>query len=166
MNLQLEFNAPINSESVMNLRNLITKQEHPVEWLTFNIHSLGGSVADAIYLYNYLKHLPFKIATHNAGEVTSAAVIVYLAGNTRTAEKVSKFVIHPIKMSANGDYSYVQIREILLTLDADIKNYASIVNAETDSMCGVYSVEDCLKGTGAIVLDAAAAYKCGIVTQM
>lgn len=164
MNLSYDFIDSINDTSILKLTEFIYSQTEAIEHLQINICSLGGSMHSAITIYNFLKKMPFTITTHNLGEVTSAAVLLFLSGNIRTAENISKFVIHPIKFAMNSNYSYFQVEEILKTLNADIKNYASIVNHETNSLNGIYNVEDILKGSS-IALLPKSALKCGIITQ-
>ncbi len=165
MKLTYNFIEGINNESINQLIHYILCQQKSIDCLKLNISSLGGSVNSAITIYNFLKNAPFKVITHNLGEVTSAAILMYLAGSERTAEKISKFIIHPIKSYANDDLSYYQLQELVQLIDADIKNYALIVNQETHFLNQIYDIEECLKGKS-ITLFPEAAYKCGIITQM
>ena len=86
-----------------------------VKKLHLLIHSSGGTVGDAIALYNFLRSLPMEVITYNAGSVLSAAVITYLAGKVRKVSKAATFMIHKstltlpapttaerLKMSAEG----------------------------------------------------------------
>lgn len=165
MYMTYNFIDSINDDSINRLINCILSKANSIDQLHLNISSLGGSVMSAVTAYNFLKSCPFKISTHNLGEVTSAAVIMYLSGSIRTAEKISKFIMHPIKACMNGDLSYYQLQELVQLIDADIKNYASIVNQETNSLNGRYDINECLKGNS-ITLHPDSAYRCGIVTQM
>lgn len=61
--------------------------------LCFN--SLGGYVADGIYLYNHIRSLPINIAIHNSGSVSSIAVAVFLAAQQRYCSSHAMFMIHP-----------------------------------------------------------------------
>lgn len=164
MTLHLDFIGSIENYSLGSLKDYINTnfQNQKFTELRLNIQSFGGSVTGAVAMYNYLKTLPFDIETHNLGEVTSAAVLLYLAGNVRTAERYSKFVIHPISFPASGNLSYFQVQEIANTLEKDIALYASIVNRETDSLRRVHNIEEILKGKS-IALTPEAAQKCGIV---
>ena len=99
------------------------------------------------------------------GEVSSSAILLYLAGNTRIAEPVSKFVIHPISMGINGDLPYYQVQEILRGIEADINNFKKIVNQETLCLARKYDVEQFLK-SDSLILDVHAAYELGIVTNV
>lgn len=165
MNLSFDFIGPINDDNIMCLCNFIVNQEEPINHLTINISSLGGATASGITIYNYLKQQSFPITTHNLGEVSSAAVLLYLAGTSRTAEAISKFMIHPVQVSAGNDLPYHKVEELLKIVDADIKNYAKIVNTETNSLNGLFDVDAFLR-TSSITFDVGGAYKCGIVTKM
>ena len=131
--------------------------------MTINISSLGGSVCTGITLYNYLKGKSFQITTHNLGEVSSSALLLYLAGTVRTAAPVSKFMIHPVKIGIGGELPYFQVEEILKNINADINNYAKIVNLETNGLNQLYDVDKYLR-TDSLTLDIEAAKQCGIVT--
>jgi len=164
MNISFDFIGPINDESFLALRNYIVSQPNQISHLTINISSLGGSVITGITAYNFLKHLPFTITTHNLGEVSSAAILLYLAGNTRTAESFSKFMIHPISLGVNSSLSYHNVQELLRGIEADIRNYQNITNLETNFLNGKYNIEYLLKGDS-LVLDTESAYECGIVNK-
>jgi len=57
--------------------------------------SLGGYVADGIYLYNHMRGLPVKVVAYNAGSVSSIAVAVFLAAEERYCSSHAMFMIHP-----------------------------------------------------------------------
>ena len=57
--------------------------------------SLGGYVADGIYLYNHIRALPVRIVAHNVGSVSSIAVSVFLAADERYCSSHATFMIHP-----------------------------------------------------------------------
>lgn len=161
------FIGSINDQSVNNFIHEIEMIKQPMDSLTINISSLGGGVTPAIAMYNYLKSKPFKVYTHNLSEVGSAAILIYLAGEKRTAEDVSKFMIHPISICINESSTYYVVQEILNGVRADIKNYADIVNAETNNLMNQHSegVEHFLK-CESLHFDKINAHQCGIVTEI
>lgn len=57
--------------------------------------SLGGYVADGIYLYNHIRGLPMKVVTYNVGSTASIAVAVFVAAQERYCSSHSMFMIHP-----------------------------------------------------------------------
>lgn len=133
--------------------------------LSINICSTGGAVNAAFAVYNYLKSLPFPVQTNNLGDVSSAALLFYLAGSTRVAENVSKFMIHPVELTINEALSYFKVEQLLYSLELDIKHYCDIINQETNCLNGKYDVEHYLK-TESIFFEKQSAYDCGIITQL
>jgi ATP-dependent Clp protease, protease subunit len=57
--------------------------------------SIGGYVADGIYLYNHIRSLPITTVIHNTGTVSSIAVAIYTAADTRYCSQYGIFMIHP-----------------------------------------------------------------------
>lgn len=81
--------------TIVGLQNLLLNYAtNPVSKLTFFISSLGGDTDSAIRLYEYLTALPFPVHTVGFGQVYSAGVTIYLAGEKRFALKKTKFLIH------------------------------------------------------------------------
>lgn len=70
------------------------KQSDSNKPLQVYIHSEGGSVYDAVAIYNYLKNLPQEVNTNAIGLVASAASIFFLAGKNRTAYIQNRILIH------------------------------------------------------------------------
>lgn len=66
--------------------------------------SMGGYVADGIYLYNHIRAAPIPVTMHNIGSVSSIAVAVFVAGGARFCSRHSMFMIHPttIRPGAEG----------------------------------------------------------------
>ncbi len=83
------------------------------------INSSGGNLNAGIAAYNYLSSLPITLRTHNISNVSSAAVMIYCAGQTRTASPHSRFLIHngTISLGSNktieeveGSYELYQLQ--------------------------------------------------------
>lgn len=164
-NLTFDCVGCINDEIFVGLIRFIRSQQKPISSLTINISSLGGNVASGISIYNFLKNLSFPIRTHNMGEVSSAAILPYLSGTIRTAEPISKFMIHPLTIGINSELPYHKVQEILRGIDLDIKNFGKIISTETNSLNGQCNIENLLK-SDSLVLDPPTAYEYGIVTEM
>lgn len=163
MVLTLNFMGRINSENVKSVQDLIKGQTNPIESLIVNISSDGGEVTYGIALYNYLKSMPFPVYTHNLGDVSSAAVLLYLAGEIRTAAPNSRFMIHPLTIELNGNFVCHQVEEHLQILSINIQNYASIVRKETNSLNSKADIETFLRSKS-LVLDSTHAQEYGIIT--
>lgn len=163
MCLQFNFIGPIDCASIISLQTFIAGQNGLPQHLQINFSSIGGELTPAIALYNYLKKIPTEITTHNIGEVSSAAVLPYLAGNIRTATPSSRFTIHPIRCGGNN-LSIFQVEEMLMSLRTDINSYAHIVNTETNSLNGLANVHTCLESHG-IVFNVETAFQAGLTTH-
>lgn len=83
------------------------------------LHSGGGFVSDGICLYNYLSNVPINIIAYNAGNVSSMAVIVFLAAKRRIAADNATFMIHKTHASPNPGVTAAMLKEIADSLDID-----------------------------------------------
>ena len=161
------FIGSVSEQSVSDFISTIENIKTPINSITINISSLGGSVTPGITMYNYLKSKQFNIITHNLGEVSSAALLIYLGGKIRTAEDISKFMLHPITICINESSTYYKVQEILNGVEADIQNYSNIINIETNNLNKKYDneIEYYLK-CESLHFDKISAHKCGIVTKL
>lgn len=162
--MEIDLIGSVNEKNVLALRNCIFNNNEQINELKINISSSNGSVLSGITMYNLLKNLPIKIHTHNIGDVSSAGMLIYLAGNIRTAEEQSKFTIKPITINPATELSYYKIQELLHNIEMDIINYSSIVNERTDNLKCKYNIQQYLQGNN-LILDKREAYICGILTN-
>lgn len=166
MSYIFNFIGEINSQNINTLINYINsiKNLTPNDTLIININSTGGNVSDGIAIYNTIKKLPCNVITHNLGDVSSAAILLYIAGKTRTAADISKFMIHPIVLNLNRICNYYQIKELINILEADINNYFSIITTEIPTITQKYDILNFLR-YDALTLTKSEAIACDIVTQ-
>lgn len=157
--------GPIDDDFVNNIQRIIYSYEEVPESLCLNISSGGGSVISGITAYNFLKQLPYPLKCHNLGEVSSAAILPYLAGVERTAEAVSKFMLHPVEIALNTSMPFFKVEETLSIIAQDIENYAAIVNREIPDFSHHYNVIELLKHQS-LVLSPLDAHSVGIVTSI
>jgi ATP-dependent protease ClpP protease subunit len=71
------------------------------EEITIVLSSPGGLLLPMLEFYRSLKSLPVKIKTHAAGPVASAATILFLAGDERSADPRATFMFHPVSVTMN-----------------------------------------------------------------
>ncbi len=64
------------------------------EYVYLCLNSVGGAVADGIYLYNHIRALPVKMIIHATGFVASIAAVVYVAAEIRYASPNAMFMVH------------------------------------------------------------------------
>jgi len=126
--IYVSFSAGINvntTESLITVMADCAKQRATVVYLLFS--SEGGSVMHGINLYNVLKGMPFKLVTHNVGNVDSIGNAIFLAGEERYACPHSTFMFHGVGADFTGKLSVQSIREISGNLLADEARISSIV---------------------------------------
>jgi ATP-dependent Clp protease protease subunit len=59
-----------------------------------SIHSGGGEHMDSLAIYNLLRYYPGEVTTIAIGQVQSAAVLIYAAGDVRLAHPDVWFMVH------------------------------------------------------------------------
>ena len=64
--------------------------------------SWGGFVGDGVFLYNALDKFPVEVILYNAGQVASAATLMYLGARGRKTTANAVFMIHKGSTSPNG----------------------------------------------------------------
>ena len=97
------FNQSITTASMRTLdRQIVTLIEGGVTHVTLVLNSPGGSVYETLTAYSLIRALPARIDTHAIGFVASAATTLFLAGQTRTADRNARFLFHPTQTSFNG----------------------------------------------------------------
>jgi len=89
----------------------------------------GGSVMNGINVYNVLRAMPFKLITHNVGNVDSIGNPIFLAGEERYACPHSTFMFHGVGFDINGQMRLEEkaLKERLDGLRADQKRISAIV---------------------------------------
>lgn len=125
------------------------------------ISSTGGLLHAGFAAYQYLRSLNVPIITYNFGNVESAAMLLYLAGDMRYAAPHSTFLLHDFNWTfPGGPVRAGALREHLQSLDFDSERYAAIFEERTQKG---FDVKSCLRGASAR-LDTPAAIDAGIVT--
>jgi len=83
------------AESLIQTISALPEHTHTV-YLLFS--TIGGSVCHGFAIYYFLRALPYKIITHNIGNVDSIGNIIFLAGEERYSTKHSLFLCHRVKV--------------------------------------------------------------------
>ncbi len=155
----------INDSFVVSIMNIIGELNPLPDVIRINISSGGGSIRSGITAYNYLKQLPCLVHMHNMGEVSSAAILPFLAGRFRTADEISKFVFHPATFALNESISYPRLKELLSIFDGDLHAYARIVKQEIPVFCADHDIESLLTHD-TFTVTPAYARDCGLLTPL
>ena len=90
------FSGPIDSNSCTRIATALNAAVNSqCDTVHLNISSIGGLIADGIYLYNHIRSLPLDVTMHNTGSIASIATAVFVAAGKRTCSAHSVFMIHP-----------------------------------------------------------------------
>lgn len=73
------------------------------------INSPGGSVPDALAIYDALRMSPCVIRTIGVGMVASAATYIFMAGQERSISPHCEFMVHPMLPAFDGSMPDVEI---------------------------------------------------------
>lgn len=94
----------------------------------------GGSVMNGMNLYNVLRAMPFKLTTHNVGNVDSIGNAVFLSGETRYASPHSTFMFHGVGFGVSEGERLEEklLRERLDGILADQKRIGSVIEERTE----------------------------------
>lgn len=124
----------------------------------------GGSVMNGMNLYNVLRAMPFKLVTHNVGNVDSIGNAVFLAGDERYACPHSTFMFHGVGFDTpvGARFEEKNLRERLDNILADQKRIASII--EEHSTLDAKDIEPLFRE--ASTKDAAFAVGSGIINEI
>lgn len=126
--IYLTLAGTVDSQMAQRVFNsLALATQHGVKRVHLLIHSSGGFIPDGIGLYNYLKNLPLEIYTYNAGQVSSIAVTVYLAGTKRFASATGSFMIHKSHISPRAGSTSIELRELAKSLAREDARVESIL---------------------------------------
>lgn len=93
--------------------------------------SMGGYVADGVYLYNYIRGLPAKIVIYNIGTVSSIAVTVFVGAAERYCSTHSVFMIHPTTISSSEGMSAERLQSNMSAALADDERTEKILRERT-----------------------------------
>jgi ATP-dependent Clp protease protease subunit len=106
------------------------------EPITIYINSCGGSVTDALAIYDVLWNAPCEIHTVGLGKVHSAAVTVMLAARreNRASYPNTEFMSHDISWKSDGPRAFLKDRvdQLERTVNQLVRVYTSDTNLSAD----------------------------------
>ena len=109
--------------------NMAINQNNDEVCLCFS--SLGGTIADGIYLYNHIRALPIKTTIYNIGSVSSIAVVVFVAAEQRYCSSHAMFMVHPTTMPSNENMAWHRLKGALDSALADDQRTENILRERT-----------------------------------
>lgn len=126
------FDQNIDIASMRALRRQCTAlAEAGVAEITLVVHSAGGLVDPTLTTYGFLRALPCTINTHALGFVASAANVLFLVGERRSANRNCRFLFHPTTAPITGSMSGRQMRDRVVQFDAVANSIAEIYRDRT-----------------------------------
>src|SRR5205807_3160325 len=125
-----EINASTTESLIATLAQLVGQKVAEVQLL---LSTPGGTVMNGINLYNVLRAMPFRLVTHNVGNVDSIGNAVFLAGERRLACPHSTFMFHGVGFDGMPGQRFEEklLRERLDGVLADQNRIASIIEERT-----------------------------------
>ncbi|MEO8134843.1 MAG: ClpP-like prohead protease/major capsid protein fusion protein [Betaproteobacteria bacterium] len=109
-----DIGASWNEESVTAAKFVRDLQNVDAKVLNVRINSYGGSVSDALAIYNALARNPGTVNTFVDGVAVSAASLIAMAGKTLTMAENAVMMIHgPIAMAAGNAQTMREMADIL-----------------------------------------------------
>lgn len=133
MTVYVSFSAEINVSTTEQLIAVLANQANQgIDHIYLMLSTPGGNVANGMNLYNVLRAMPFKLTTHNVGNVDSIGNAVFLAGEERLASPHSTFMFHGVGFDVqNTRLEEKNLREYLDGLLSDQGRIGSILQERT-----------------------------------
>lgn len=161
----VSFSAEINASTTESLIAVMADcANEGVQEVYLMLSTPGGTVMNGMNLYNILRAMPFKLTTHNVGNVDSIGNAVFLAGSTRYASPHSTFMFHGVGFNASPGQRFEEqdLHEKLDGLLADQRRIGAIIADHTS--LGTRAVAALFRR--AQTKDATYAVSCGIVHEV
>jgi len=93
--------------------------------------SLGGYIADGVYLYNHMRSLPVPLFAYNIGSVSSIAVAVFVAAERRFCSRHALFMIHPSTVPSTTGQTWQHLQGSLDAALAEDQRTEAILRERT-----------------------------------
>lgn len=95
------------------------------------IQSGGGEVDAGMFAYSLLRKRTGGVDTHVQYSAASMAIILLLAGETRTMSPDAHLLVHEVTQYIEGDYEPDKLKEFVDGLDISHRDYVAIVVERT-----------------------------------
>ncbi|HMU32112.1 MAG TPA: ATP-dependent Clp protease proteolytic subunit [Nitrospira sp.] len=130
----ISFSAEVNQATTEGLLGLCGQLvEKKVSTVYLMLSTPGGTVMNGLNLYNVLRAMPFKLITHNVGNVDSIGNVLFLAGEQRYSSPHATFMFHGVGFDINGAARFEEktLRERMDSIQADQARIAKILCERT-----------------------------------
>ncbi|MBI2098718.1 MAG: ATP-dependent Clp protease proteolytic subunit [Candidatus Wildermuthbacteria bacterium] len=168
MKILINFYANVSEGSVNDLIKFITIQlaqqnpQKPIDELVIQISSSGGSSDHGLLAYNFLKQISIPKTTIGMGNVDSAAIMIFAAGDKRLAMPSCRFVLHEAIATLGGQFSPSKLSEMARLIQRITDDYSEVVSKVTGEEKASIS-EEVRKGS---VMSSSEALELKLVTEV
>jgi ATP-dependent protease ClpP protease subunit len=172
----LVFHGPTNYPATKNLRNALCvfgnclpNQNYGgaiFEKVYLLMTSEGGSIEDALALYNLIQTLPADFTTVNLGQIASAGILPFLAGDERWSCINSYFHFHNLSWTYGPAQTVhrIQMADHINIIDKERELYRAILKENTALTDADFESFKLIEQP--LVWDASFAQKKGIVQEV
>jgi ATP-dependent Clp protease protease subunit len=136
------FSAEVNVNTTESLIAVLAQQANQgVDHVYLLLSTPGGSVMHGLNLYNVMRAMPYRITTHNVGNVDSIGNVIFLAGQERFACPHSTFMFHGVGMDIPGAARFEQknLQEVLDSVLRDQERMGNILRERSNLNAGEVS---------------------------
>lgn len=168
MKLLINFYANVSEGSINDLIKFITVKlaqqnpEKPIDEIILQISSSGGSSDHGLLAYNFLKQISIPKTTIGMGNVDSAAVMLFCAGEKRFAAPSCRFVLHEAIATLSGQFNPAKLSEMAKLIQRITDDYSEVISKVVNKK-KITVDKDVRSGT---VLSSTEAKKFGLVTDI
>lgn len=139
----LVFHGPTNYPATKNLRNAITVFGNCLpnavhggvvfDKMYLLMSSDGGSIEDALAIYNLIEALPVNVVAVNMGQIASAGIIPFLAADECLACEHSYFHFHNLSWTYNPAQTVhrIQMTDHVNIIDKERQLYRDVLKENT-----------------------------------
>jgi len=121
------FNKEITSRSTRDLINQILELDRTDGNIYLIINSSGGHPQSSLLFYNTLNNsLKNKLITVAAGEIASAATILFLTGSVRCVSQGSAFYVHAGRWNSETGIPMAELHTLVKSFGVENSAYSSI----------------------------------------
>ncbi len=131
----ISFSAEIIPQTTESLIAVLAEQANrQVEEVYLMLSTPGGSVMHGMTLYNTMRAFPFRLITHNVGNVDSIGNAIFLAGAQRYACPHSTFMFHGVGFDITNPERQEEktLRERMNAILQDQRRIGSIIEQRTN----------------------------------
>ena len=167
MKILINFYANITEQSVKDMMIFVTQQlaspnASSFDELIIQISSPGGSSDHGLLAYNFLKQVNIQKTTIAMGNVDSAAVMIFAAGDKRVAVESCRFLLHQALGTFSGQFSWIKMAELSKLLKKITHDYCAVIA----KVCAKPLVGIKGKVNKGVVLSSEEAKHLGLVTEI